>query len=261
MTVPDKTMLSGSCPLVVLVSASGGVGKSTLALATSWLSVRAGIDCCLLEADLQFGDFGFWLGLDDELPDLGLGPGARGIEVDGGPCVYKAPCFPEVAEEVADAVCGLVPRIRREHELVIADTGQFWSGLTASLVCSADIVALVVDQRPASVAGGIRAQELLERLGVPKTRIACVYNRFSTRAKLSSREVRRALSAEELFCVPDGRARVEGLVSAGELDELVESSNPFVRGVDALLAGVLPKTGVLYSENLLPALRKGRGRA
>ena len=62
-----------TAPLMTVVSASGGAGKSTIALLCACLAARAGVKTTLLEGDLQFGDYGVWLGLDEELPDLSLG--------------------------------------------------------------------------------------------------------------------------------------------------------------------------------------------
>ena len=58
-----------TAPLMTVVSASGGAGKSTIALLCACLAARAGVKTTLLEGDLQFGDYGVWLGLDEELPE------------------------------------------------------------------------------------------------------------------------------------------------------------------------------------------------
>lgn len=241
---------------MTVVSASGGVGKSAIALMAGWLCARAGVQTLLLEGDLQFGDMGFWLGLDDELPDLGLGAQAAPVEVREGLGLYKAPAFPEVAEEVAEEVVRLVPKLRASSELVIADTGQFWSGLTAELVRASDIVVVVADARPASVVGAVKARELLERVGVPATRCVCAYNRWSSRLKLTAADVAAGVGVQDVLCIPDGRAEVDALLSLGEVDELACVGNAFVRGVDALLSEVLPKMGVLYA-GAAPRRRRG----
>lgn len=236
-----------SAPLMTFVSASGGVGKSTLALFAGWLSARAGIQTTILEADLQFGDMGFWLGLDDELPDLGLGANASPINLREGLSLYKAPCLPEVAEEVTEDVVRLIPRIRSKAELVIADTGQFWSGLTADLVCNSDLVLIVVDPRPASIVGAVKARELLGRLGIPSSRCVCVYNRWNSRVHLSTQDVSRGTGVQLVKPVPDGRDEVGVLLTAGDVDELIGSGNAAARGVDALLSDVLPRLGKAYA--------------
>lgn len=243
-------------PLMTFVSASGGVGKSALALVSGWLAARAGIDTVLLEADLQFGDMAFWLGLDDELPDLGLGADAAPVMLRDCLSLHKAPCLPEVAEEVSESVVDLVSRVRRGGQLVIADTGQFWSGLTADLVCSSDLVLIVNDQRASSIVGAVKACELLGRIGVPASRCACVYNRWGSRARLSEKDVSLGTGVELVMRVPDGKGEVEMLLSSGNIEELVDSGNAFVRGVDGLLRELMPRLGKTYLEAV--SSRSGR---
>lgn len=234
-------------PLMTVVSASGGVGRSTIALVSAWLAARAGIDTTLVEGDLQFGSMGFWLGLDDELPDLGHGASAQPISLRENLSIYKAPCLPEVAEEVSEEVARLVDRARGRAQLVIADTGQFWSGLTADLACNSDIVLVVVDPRPSSVVGAVKACELLGRIGVPMGRCIGVYNRWSARSRLGAGDVSQGTGIELVDCVPEAKDDVESIITAAGVDELVVSGNPLVRGVDALLVDVLPRMGKVYS--------------
>lgn len=155
-----------TAPLMTVVSASGGAGKSTISLLCACLAARAGVKTTLLEGDLQFGDYGVWLGLDEELPDLSLGAECPPLALADCLDLLKAPCFPEAAEQAGDEVVACLPSIRSTPDLVVADTGQFWNGLTAGLVCSSDLVLLVMDARRASVYGALKALELLGRVGV-----------------------------------------------------------------------------------------------
>lgn len=234
-------------PLVTVVSASGGTGRSTLALLAAHLAAASGIKTTLVEADLQFGDLGFWLGLDDELPTLGEPESCAPIGLGPNLELYKAPLFPEVAEEVADAVAQRVPQMREGRGLVVADTGGFWSGMTASLLLQSDLFLLVVDSRPCSVSGAVKVCELCDRMGVPRARMVVVYNRWSSRDPLTAGEVRRALHASEVLCIPHGKGLVGELLSRGEVEELVGSGNAMVRGVHELLAVILPRLGYLYA--------------
>ena len=238
-------------PQLTFASASGGVGKSTLALTAAWLASAAGVSTALVEADLQFGDMGYWLGLDDDVPSLAAGFECEPLHIADGLALYKAPALPEVAEQVADGVAELVAAMRRTYELVIVDTGQFWSGLTADVVLNASAVVLVADSRPSSVMGLVRAQELCARIGVASSRCTAVYNRYSGKARLSEKEVRAALGSRDVCTVPEGRAVVDSLMSIGAIDELVASGNPMVQGVDGLLMELLPRVGIVYGGALV----------
>ena len=235
---------SRRAPLITLVSASGGVGKSTLALVVAHITAAQGIRTALVEGDLQFGDMGFWLGLDVQLSSLAQGTACIPVPISAQLDLFKAPVLPEVAEEISDAVARLVNDIRTNYDLVIADTGQFWSGLTGELLCSSDLVLLVMDQRKSSAYGAIKALELCQRLGIPVARVALVLNRASGIPRSEIERIEDSLGCDELFRLADGKASVEGLVGTGRIEELIESGNAPVPDVEQLLAKLLPRIGV-----------------
>lgn len=250
---PDPACLA---PLITVVGASGGVGRSTIALLAGLLSAASGIDTVLIEGDLQFGDLWYWLGLDDEQPSLG-DPGVPiPIPVAEGLELYKAPVLPEAAEEVTDRVAAQLSLMRAERGLAIADTGGFWSGLTANLVVEADLVLLAMDGRPTSVVGALRASELCTRLGVPQARIVPVLNRWNPRGEVKPSDLSRAFDVPEVNCIPDGKRSVTRMVEAGDCQELAAMDNPMVRGVRDLLTAVLPRVGHLYKDARLGSRRE-----
>ena len=257
---PRVTSTRPTAPLLTFVSGSGGVGKSTLSLTSAWLASLAGVKTALVEADLQFGDFGCWLGLDDDEACLDAGLAAEPVHLADDLVLYKAPPFPEVAEEVADDVAALVGAIRRAYDLVVCDTGSLWSGLNASLVSTSSIVACVADGRPASVMACVRALELCTRIGAASSRCVTVYNRYCGKSRLTHKEVESALGGGHVSDVSEGRGIVDSLMSVGAVDDLVASGNPMVTGVDAFLCEVLPRVGIVYGGAVLRRRRAGARR-
>lgn len=231
-------------PLIAVVSGSGGVGRSTLAFLMACVAAQEGIDTVLLEGDLQFGDYGFWLGIDDRSSDLGNPCACEPVRCPQGFDLYKAPVFPEVADEVSDALAENLDRIRAGRGLVIADTGGYWSGFTASLLLQCDLFLMVTDGRAASVNAALKASELCSRLGVPSARMVVACNRWSSRCVLSPTDVARSLGVEKAHCIPDGREVVEELLRGGEFKELAESGNPVVSATSMLLQSMLPRVGI-----------------
>lgn len=246
-TVEPIAATGHRAPLVTLVSASGGVGKSTLALALSHLTAFAGIETALVEGDLQFGDFGFWLGIDLGSPSLGAGASCDPVPISNHLNLYKAPVLPEMAEELSESTSLLVSRIRESYQLVVADTGQFWSGLTGELLCSSDLVLLVMDDRKASVYGAIKALELCQRLGVPSARIARVLNRASAVPRSELERMQELLGCSEIHRIADGKSNVEALVSMGRIEELVEAGAAPLPDIERLLDALLPRIGIEFS--------------
>ena len=242
-------------PVVSVVGASGGVGRSTIALCVALLAAQSGIDTVLIEGDLHFGDYGFWLGLDDELPNL-ADEYAEPIRLAQNLDFYKAPVFPEFADEVADSVIAQLGRIRRNRGLVVVDTGAFWSGFVADLLLHSTVFLMLVDNRSSSVAGAVRACELCSRIQVPLVRMLAVYNKWSSRLRVSAHEAQKALDAHEIFCIPDGKNVVDELISSGNFEELLEVDSPMIQGVKELLTTLLPRVGHLYSD--APIKKGGR---
>ena len=251
----ERADMRALAPLITFVSASGGVGKSTLALMSAWLTAEAGLRCALLEADLQFGDMGYWVGADASVAGLESAPECAPAELVPGLDFYRAPAFPECAEEVSEQVAAFMPLVRTGRDVVFADTGQFWSGLTGELVCASDLVMIVFDCRQTSVMGAVRAQELLARMGVATSRCVCVYNRWSSRARLGKQDVSDALACRSLCCIPDGKDQVEMHICAGDISELIEACNPMVNGVEEMLESSLSRVGCPFEARPLKRKR------
>ncbi len=241
-----------------MVSASGGTGRSTIALLAAYLCARAGLATVLIEGDLQFGDYAFWLGLDDRASALGDAD-VEAVELADNLRLFKAPLLPEAAEEVSDGVAAALPRLAQAADVVIADTGAFWNGLTARLLLSSTLFFMVVDRRPSSIMDAVKAAELCTRIGVPALRMVPVYNRWSSRALIGADEARKALDADDIYCIPEGKQPVEDLLGKGDMAALVESENPAVLGVERLLEDVLPRVGHLYNPPERGSRRKRRG--
>lgn len=246
LPVPEPAPALKRAPLIAVVGGSGGVGRSTVAVLSAALSAAQGMDVALVEGDLQFGDLGFWFGLEDSLPNLGSPRTCTPVECPPGFALYKAPLFPEVAEEVEDVLAQELERMRAGRDLLIADTGGMWSGYTASLLLQCDLYFMVVDQRPSSVASALKACELCHRLKVPRTRMVVVYNRWSSKVAISAREVGRALDATHLCCIQDGREPLDELIRCSGMDELLQGENPALAGARELLRQALPRVGCSF---------------
>lgn len=242
-------------PLITLISASGGTGKSTLALLISYLAAARSIETALLEGDLQFGDMGFWLGLDNGLSNLSQGLQCLPITISSKLVLYKGPALPEAAETISDEVAALIPHIREKEELIVADTGQFWSGLTGDLLCSSDLVLLVMDQRESSVYGAIKAQELCQRLGIPAARIVCIVNRAPGKSKSERERLRGIFETDDIYWIGDGKAAVEALVATGRVEEFLESATAPLADIESVLSELFPRIGLTY---VAPARKKAR---
>lgn len=253
--VAQPQAATGQAPLVSIVGGSGGVGRSTIALLMATLAASQGIDTVLLEGDLQFGDMSFWLGIADDAPSLVSAQKSVPVRSDLGFDLYRAPLFPEAADELGDSLIGALDVMRRGRGLVIADTGSYWSGFVASLLLHSDLYLMLADQRPSSVAAAVKASELCARLGAPSTRMVPVYNRWNSKNKVSAKEYVRALGAVQVHCIADGREQIDEAFCSGDVKGLLEEQGSVVDDVRDLLESILPRVG--YSCETSEGKRKG----
>ncbi len=232
-----------SATVLVVVGASGGVGKSTIALLSALLCARAGLDCALIETDAPFGDFDLWLGLDSEVPSLEVQDPDSPVYVQEHLGLYKAPRAPLPPADYERSVLQVLEHARRHNDVVIIDTPSSWTALNSSLVLKADRQLFFIDERPNSVVGAIKAIELCLRLGVPAVQTAVVYNRWNPKLKINTNDVKKALGCERLFCLPDGKDKVGIYLNSGTPGELISSSNPLVTEIENMLRILLPQFG------------------
>ncbi len=243
------------CPLITLVSGAGGAGRSTVAVLLATFFAQHGVETALFDADLQFGTLDQWLESESGPRSVGSYSHVREVAVSEKLKLYPAPRFPEVAERAGDEAARYVERLRVKKECVVADTGQFWSGLTANLVTTSNLVTVLFDQRVSAVSGAVKVGELLKRMGVPTSRVLYVCNRYSGRRRYSKSELASLFGEDALLFLPEGKGAVEMLVGSGEVLELSESGNAFAVGAKGAFEEMSSKLGISLP---LPGLIKKR---
>ena len=84
--------------------------------------------------------------------------------------------LPERAELLSGPVERLIGLLRQEADIIFADTSTFWGDSVACAVAQCDRCIVVGQAGFASSA--VRAIELASRIGVAKTKMTSVFNRF-----------------------------------------------------------------------------------
>lgn len=256
-------------PVIVLASARGGVGKSSIAALMGVYGARWGLRVALLDFDLAFGDlYGFFghpapvdlmdvvrLGATSDPGRLSLV--GSGVEVTEGLTLYGPCAAPEYAELVAPHALELVVAAKRAFDLVIVDTSSVWADAVAQAVQVADRVAIVGDERAGAIGSLARAAKLAVRLGVARTRIVRLMNRCDPRCRDEEFMTRASLGLETTssFRVLEGTVDVPELLSAGHAPELAELDNEFSNSCASALAKLLAEMGQLPNH---PEARKAR---
>lgn len=242
--------------VVSVVGGSGGVGKSTVAVSLAALAQSRGLKTLLLDADLQFGDMGFLLGKEDgfDIADLMAQPERLGqVEPkDGLPALIRSPRKLEQSELIMGRLAEFICCLKGSFDLIVVNTGAFWSESHMQVIEASDKVLFMLDQRPSSVRSCSHALELCERCGIATQQFLFVLNFCSRHALLTSIDVSCALHGAHVEELKDGGKEVGELLGAGLPGDLMASKNPFVASLEKLLDAVVPD-GSRGSALALPA--------
>lgn len=253
----DTASTSHRAPVICAISGSGGCGKSTIvatmAHATSLLGLRAAV----LDLDLMFGNLYDLLGADapHDMATL-IEPSVTGalaepdvvaasMRVAPGVTLWGPVAAPERAELMARPVELLLDILRRESDVVLIDTSVFWGDAVAAAVAACDRCLVVGDAAVSSATSAARVIELASRVGVPRTRMSAVFNRFGARGAdedVAMRfEIACALSSK--IRIADGGQDLAALMAFGRADEAVGQTSAFATSVREATREMLVELG------------------
>lgn len=236
-----------------IVSASGGSGKSTLAVSIAYLARRRGYNTLLFDADLQFGDVDFLAGnkkpitLDELLANpLVL---SKSKKDTAAPAVLAAPSKLEQSEVVGPQITTLVDYCSEYFDLIVINTGSFWTEHHVALLERASMALFLLDQRPSAMRDCKHALEFCSRCAIATQPFHFVLNRCSRNTLFSSIDISCGLQGAPVTELQEGGKEVSELLGAGQPLDLVESKNPFVASVGQLLDEVLPQKEEVLSDD------------
>ena len=253
----DTLAPSHRAPVICAVSGSGGCGKSTIVAAMAHAASLLGLRAAVLDLDLMFGNLYDLLGVDapHDMATL-IEPSAAGalaesdivaasMRVAPGVTLWGPVAAPEQAELMARPVELLLDVLRRESDVVFVDTSVFWGDAVAAAVAASDRCLVVGDAAVSSATSASRVIELASRVGVPRTRMSAVFNRFGARGAdedVAMRfEIACALSSK--IRIADGGQDLAALMAFGRADEAVGQTSAFSTSVREAAREMLVELG------------------
>lgn len=253
----DSSIPSRRAPVVCVISGSGGCGKSTIVATMAHASSLLGLRAAVLDLDLMFGNLYDLLGVDAPRDMAALiEPSAAGtltepdivaasMRVAPGVTLWGPVAAPEQAELMARPVELLLDVLRRESDVVFIDTSVFWGDAVAAAVAASDRCLVVGDAAVSSATSASRVIELASRVGVPRTRMSAVFNRFGARGAdedVAMRfEIACALSSK--IRIADGGQDLAALMAFGRADEAVGQTSAFATSVREATREMLVELG------------------
>ncbi len=253
----DSSIPSRRAPVICAISSSGGCGKSTIVATMAHTSSLLGLRAAVLDLDLMFGNLYDLLGVDAPR-DMGafMEPAAAGaltepdivatsMRVAPGVTLWGPVAAPEQAELMARPVELLLDVLRRESDVVFIDTSVFWGDAVAAAVAASDRCLVVGDAAVSSATSASHVIDLASRVGVPRTRMSAVFNRFGARGAdedVAMRfEIACALSSK--IRIADGGQDLAALMAFGRADEAVGQTSAFATSVREATREMLVELG------------------
>lgn len=259
--------------IISVVSGSGGTGKSAIATMAALLAQKRGIKTLLLDADFQFGDLKYLLGYKETLEVGDILTHPEQIETllkqDSWPALLSAPAKLEYSEVAEERIGELLAYLKPHFDLIVVNTGSFWSEFHLQLLEASNGVFFVIDQRPSSVRACNHALDLCARCGIATTSFSYLLNFCSKKSLLSTLDVSCALKGATVHEVKDGGAEVGELLGAGMAHKLSRVNNLFCSSMASLLEKTVfeyvkpsldPSANSTREKSALPEKTKLRGR-
>lgn len=231
--------------VIVVFSAKGGCGKTTLATNLAMALARSGSDrVCLADYDFEFGDVAISLQVDPVrtfTDSLGMQGGLdrHGVEsivlqARDGLDVLLAPKSPADAEyispELAGEVLGLLTEI---YDYVVVDTPPALNDTVLRALDIADSYLLLTSLDMLALKNFKITMDTLDALGYPRSRWRVVLNRFDSSVGLTPADIERTLGVPITAKLPSSRD-VPWSVNAGEPLVSVNPRHAFSRAVTQL---------------------------
>lgn len=253
----DTASTSHRAPVICAISGSGGCGKSTIVATMAHAASLLGLRAAVLDLDLMFGNLYDLLGADapHDMATL-IEPSVTGalaeqdvvaasMRVAPGVTLWGPVAAPERAELMARPVELLLDILRRESDVVLIDTSVFWGDAVAAAVAACDRCLVVGDAAVSSATSAARVIELASRVGVPRTRMSAVFNRFGARGAdedVAMRfEIACALSSK--IRIADGGQDLAALMAFGRADGAVGQTSAFATSVREATREMLVELG------------------
>ncbi len=219
--------------IIVVYSAQGGAGCTTIATNIASGLMKKNIKVLLIDADLQFGDVGVFLKLQAQSNLADLVDKVEDLDPDffdsvvstheSGLKVLLGPTRPEFAEEIEanpTSVARIIEKVANNYDFVVVDTGRHLDETLLSLTDIASKIVLVATPTLSGVKNTKFMLDLFDKLNYPPEKVMLVLNRVEderarNRVTLETERIERFLKRVVEARFPDNQASVLSAVMKG----------------------------------------------
>lgn len=246
-------------PMIAVTRSIGGCGATSIATHLAAELARqssAGGHSAIVDLDLQFGSAADLLGASGRGTINDLLAGGKLLDDDlvrsvarkteDGVAVIAAPDEIVPLESIdTDQLLRVLDKLRRNFSHVVLDLPANWTNWTLSAAAAANVVVMVVELSIQSLRQAKRRLELFHSVGIPKSNVVVVVNRFEKRLfrTISVDDVADTLHHPVMASIPLDEPIVSSAQDQGRLVTALHRKSRFGTGVarlaEALLAGPL----------------------
>jgi pilus assembly protein CpaE len=236
--------------IISIYSPKGGVGCTTLAVNLALTLNNSDTRVALVDGNLQFGDVAVFINEQGKNTVLDLAPRAEELDPEiveevmvkhaaSGLHILAAPSRPEHAEKVSSSQFSrLLEYLSQMYAYVVLDTATFLTDVTLAAIDLSDLIVLVTTQDIPSIKNCRLFLDLLQTLGVERSRILFVMNRYDRRINITPERVAENLKQEVALAIPLDEATATKAVNRGVPFVLDSKNQPVARGVFSLAESV-----------------------
>ncbi|WP_379970796.1 CpaE family protein [Ectobacillus sp. sgz5001026] len=213
MVAPGIQKQSRKGKMVVICSAKGGVGKTTLAVNLAIALYKKKLQIALMDGDFQFGDVNVAMDLESS---FSISDVAERMEIldsfslnnymykhTSGVRVLSAPKRPELADLITPEIIDKVSQfILEDYHYLIVDTGVGINDQTLTLIEKADVILLLTTLELISIKNTKRMLQILQTLEMHE-KVKVVLNRSTMESVIQADQVPQILQIEHLYFIPN----------------------------------------------------------
>lgn len=248
-----------AAPVVTVIAGRGGTGKTTLVAGLALCASQWGLRAAVVDVDLMFGNLHELVGapsapdlalISEEEPPLSRAALARAALLVAPGLTVWGPCDPpERAELAAARMDALLDGLAHEADVVLVDTASPWGDAVGAAVARSERCLVVSDLRAGMVPATRRAVGLAAKLGVPRTKMTCVVNRYEDRSPTEEFAMRLEMEAGLASKTRVAAASAEAceLLRLGRAAEVLKRPEPFASDVRAFARLLLRELGCVIA--------------
>ena len=236
--------------IISVYSPKGGTGCTTLAVNLALTLNNEDTRVALVDGNFQFGDVAVFVNEQGKNTMLDLAPRAEELDPDiveevmvkhaaSGLHILAAPSRPEHAERISSTQFSRVLEyLSQIYAYVVVDTASLLTDVTLAAVDISDLIVLVTTQDIPSIKNCRLFLDLLQTLGVERSRILFVMNRYDKRINITPERIAENLKQEVALVIPLDEATATKAVNRGVPFVLDSKNQPVSRGVFSLAESV-----------------------